>query len=313
LVDTSGASTSVTLAVVGGTQDFEASNPGTMGDDDSLLDDLFDASTSTWTFSGLSDGNYDVYVYAWAPDNPTFYYSDVTVQAGSGGTQRIGGIAWSGTFVQGSGTTSPPSIPGHYHKDRVTISGGSSLVVDIAIPAPPALMTPTSVNGFQIVPVPTPPSFCTAKTTTNCGAANISSSGTSSATASGGFIVCAGPTRGCRSGLLLYSSQPVVPGVPFGGPGDGLLCLSPGGLRRAGPIDSGGTSPAICDGMMAIDMNAFTALGWNAVGCGPPPGQNSPAAFLALPGVLVAAQVWGRDSVANGQVVSDGLSWIIGP
>ena len=158
-----------------------------------------------------------------------------------------------------------------------------------------------------------PTSFCTAKTTVTCGPATISASGLPSATAASGFTLSAAPTRGCRAGLLLYSNQPITSGVPFGGPGDGLLCLSPMGLRRAGPIESGGTSPAACDGVMAIDMNAFRNLTWTATGCAPPAGQTQPAGFLGNIGTVVHTQIWGRDSTATGQVLSNGASYGVGP
>ena len=159
----------------------------------------------------------------------------------------------------------------------------------------------------------TPTTFCTAKTTLVCGPAAIGSTGIPSGSAPSGFVVSAGPTRGCRAGLLLYSNQPPVAGVPFGGPGDGLLCLTPGGLRRAGPIDAGGTAPNVCDGLLAIDMNRFHSLTWAATGCNPAPGQNNPAGFLNNFGVMVNGQMWYRDSVATGQGLSDGLTWTIGP
>ena len=300
LMNTAGLPSPVFLSAVGGAQDFEMENPNTMGDDDSLLDDLYDAMDTTFTFSGLADGTYDVYVYAWAPDNRTTYYSDVTVQGGTAGTQTIGGMGWSGSFVQG----------GHYHKDTVTISGGANLVVDVNVPVAP---TPTSVNGFQIVPAASTLGFCTAKTTSVCGPANISATGTPSVSASSGFSISAAPTRGCRAGLLLYTNQPTVPGVPFGGPGDGVLCLQGMGLRRAGPIDSGGTAPSVCDGNMSIDMNAFAAGAWVSTGCTMVPGQNNPSGFLNNIGTVVYTQMWGRDSVATGQVLSDGLGYNVGP
>jgi hypothetical protein len=155
--------------------------------------------------------------------------------------------------------------------------------------------------------------FCTAKTTSFCGAASMTAVGTSSATATNGFQLAFGPTRGCRAGLVLYSNQPTVSGIPFGGPGDGLLCLTPGGLRRAGPIDSGGTAPSVCDGNMSVDMNAFNQFMYAAVGCNPAAGQNNPAGFLSNMGTTVSAQGWGRDSVATGQVLSDGRQWVVGP
>ena len=155
--------------------------------------------------------------------------------------------------------------------------------------------------------------FCTAKTTSVCGAANISATGSPSATSTSGFTVRAQPVRGCRAGLLLYSDQPAQPGASFGGPGDGSLCLLGQGLRRAGSIDSAGTSPQTCDGVFAIDMNQFHTLVWAATGCNPAAGQNNPAGFLGNMGTAVSAQMWGRDSIATGQVVSDGIVWVVGP
>ena len=146
-----------------------------------------------------------------------------------------------------------------------------------------------------------------------CGAATISASGTSSVAASSGFTISAAPARGCRSGLVLYSNQPVVTGVSFGGPGDGLLCLTPAGLRRAAPIDSGGTAPSVCDGVFSIDVNAFAMAAWTSTGCNPAAGQTNPAGFLGNAGTLVNAQVWGRDSTSTGQTLSDGISWMVGP
>ena len=156
-------------------------------------------------------------------------------------------------------------------------------------------------------------SFCTAKSTVTCGVASISASGTPSAAATSGFVVQAGPVRGCRAGLLLYSSQPTVAGSSFGGPGNGVLCLTPSGLRRAGPIDSGGTSPQTCDGVLSIDMNQFQANNWTASGCAPAPGQNSPAGFLGTLGVTVRAQMYGRDSISTGQVLTAGFCWTTAP
>ncbi len=60
-------------------------------------------------------------------------------------------------------------------------------------------------------------------------------------------------------------------------------------------------------------MNQFNTNNWAATGCNPPPGQNNPASFLGNMGTTVNAQMWGRDSIATGQVLSDGISWAIGP
>ena len=60
-------------------------------------------------------------------------------------------------------------------------------------------------------------------------------------------------------------------------------------------------------------MNAFAQSAWTATGCSPPPGQNSPAGFLTNPGSVVNAQMWGRDSLETGQLLTDGLGWVIWP
>ena len=148
--------------------------------------------------------------------------------------------------------------------------------------------------------------FCTAKTTVVCGPASISATGVFSATATNGFTVSAGPTLGCRWGLLFYSDLPVQAGIPFGGPGDGVLCLQfP--VFAAGVIDSGGTNPTTCDGSLSIDLNAFAQSQYTPGGCHPPLHVTQPATFLATPGVTVNAQIAGRDTLATGRTVSNGL------
>ena len=42
-------------------------------------------------------------------------------------------------------------------------------------------------------------------------------------------------------------------------------------------------------------------------------GQTNPASYLGNMGTTINAQMWGRDSVMTGQVLSDGISWSIGP
>ena len=161
---------------------------------------------------------------------------------------------------------------------------------------------------------PTPVSlFCTAKTTLTCGPAELSAEGFSSATAASGFVLRAEPVRGCRAGLLLYSEQAIRQAVSFGGIGNGLLCLSATGLHRAGPIESGGTTPRACDGVLSIDMNRFRMLGWSSSGCNPASIPTIPAGFLTNPGSAVHAQMWARDSLTTGQLVTEGIRWTIGP
>ena len=87
-------------------------------------------------------------------------------------------------------------------------------------------------------------------------------------------------------------------------------------IRRAGPTNSQGTPGANCDGEFAIDMNTFAVGLWSVPDCaGLPSGltSNNPAAYLTSPGQDVYCQFWGRDSVATGSFVSDGLHYTIEP
>ena len=162
---------------------------------------------------------------------------------------------------------------------------------------------------------PTATMFCTAKTGLVCGAPSICASGNPSATASTGFTISAQPARSCRSGVLLYNlgSAPGGPYPPFGGTGNGVLCVKAQGLKRAAPIESGGTPGPNCDGVFALDMNAFNTANWASTGCNPALGQTNPAGFLGVPGNAVHAQIWGRDSTSTGQFLSDGVAWVQGP
>ena len=298
LLDISSTPTTAKIQHAGAVGNFFTNNALTTGDDELLLDDLQDVggvgAVSTIDITGLTNGTYTVRVYSWAPDFRFNYSTDVWVMGGSVGVQTVGLAGWTGSHVLGD----------TYAEDTVSVTAGSMQITATTSAGF------GSVNGIQIEPTASFPSFCTAKTGLTCGPATISASGTPSVAAGSGFVVSAGPTRGCRNGLLLYSNQPTVVGQPFGG-GNGLLCIV--GPRRAGPIDAGGTSPATCDGNMSIDMNAFASSAWAAVGCNPPAGQNNPPGFLNNIGTTVNSQVWGRDSVTTGQVLSNGLSWTVGP
>jgi hypothetical protein len=163
------------------------------------------------------------------------------------------------------------------------------------------------VGGTQTTP------FCTPKASLVCGTPVISATGTSSATATSGFTISASPARNNKSGILLYNTTRVSPGVPFQG---GTLCVDPMGLRRAGSTNSlGGCGANNCTGIFSLDINAFASSTWTVPDCnGAPSGipPNNPAAFLLTPGTTVHVQWWGRDSVATGSYVSSGLSYVVG-
>ena len=55
------------------------------------------------------------------------------------------------------------------------------------------------------------------------------------------------------------------------------------------------------------------SLNWSESGCSPQALQSVPASFLHISGTTVSAQMWSRDSVATGQVLSNGVTWVVGP
>jgi hypothetical protein len=178
--DLSNVVTTVTTSVSNngtGTGDFYFNNPLTSGDDELLMDDLEDVggvgSTSTWTFQGLMPGAYDVYTYAWAPDNGT-YVSRVTPE-GATDSQNVGG-AWPGGHALGS----------TYARHCVTAVAGQPVVMQIATASGFG-----SVNGFQFrmkaSPCPTPPP-------------DEPGTGYCDCTASGPCGNHGGPGRGCAHG-----------------------------------------------------------------------------------------------------------------
>ena len=137
LSDLTGGATGVTLSNSGGGGNFTFNNGGTTGDDQALMDDLQDVgglgALATWTFTGLANGSYTVYTYAWAPDDAGFV-SEVSVAGSLDPSQFIGG-GWPGGHAQG--TT--------YALHTVDIVDGT-IVVSVATNAGFG-----SVNGFQLV------------------------------------------------------------------------------------------------------------------------------------------------------------------
>jgi hypothetical protein len=139
--------------------------------------------------------------------------------------------------------------------------------------------------------------YCTAKSGLVCGIPALEWSGSSSASLAAGFVVRAGPARGALPGVLLYSDGGAA-SSPFQG---GTLCVG-GTLRRGPPVTSSGL-PGTCGGEFALDLNAFAS---GAAG-------GTPALFLSEPGTEIHCQWWGRDSVATGSFLSDGLRYIVKP
>jgi hypothetical protein len=160
--------------------------------------------------------------------------------------------------------------------------------------------TPAGELRGQILPGSTNPAFyCTAKTN-SCGTApTMLYLGFPSATATTGFRVGVVNARGTKAGLLIYSDAGPT-SQPFLG---GTLCVAPMPLKRGPPKVDGNGTAGQCDGVLSMDMNEFAA----GLGGG------NPAPFLTVPGRHVTCQWWARDTVASGSLLSNALSYVVGP
>jgi hypothetical protein len=152
-----------------------------------------------------------------------------------------------------------------------------------------------SAYAFQLLGAPA--TYCTAKPN-SCGALPaIAYTGVPSASASGPFVVSASGSRALKSGLLLYTDSGRG-SLPFSG---GTLCIASAPVKRSIAVTDTAGTPGHCDGTLSIDMNAFATgtLGGN------------PLPSLTIPGTQVNCQFWGRDTIANGALLTDALEYFV--
>jgi hypothetical protein len=121
--------------------------------------------------------------------------------------------------------------------------------------------------------------YCTAGTTANGCTAAISATGVPSATSGSGFVITVSSVEGQKRGIVFYGVDGRV-SLPWGA-GTSYLCVATP-IQRTPAQSSGGTDGA-CDGVLALDWNAYVAANPGALG----------APFQG--GDTVNAQAWFRD------------------
>ena len=182
--------------------------------------------------------------------------------------QRLGG-AWTQTSKL---RASPALGPG--------ISFGASLArsgTTLSVGAPgTALSDPGEVQVFDVVSLPAPSSYCTAKVNSLGCLPQMSASGVPGATNPNPFLLQATNVMNNKVGILLYSSAGSA-ATPYQG---GILCLAPQIRRTPGQMSGGNPPPNDCSGTYSFDFNARVQSGVD------------PA---LVPGRQVWAQYYSRD------------------
>jgi hypothetical protein len=153
---------------------------------------------------------------------------------------------------------------------------------------------PLAYGGIASVPDMQGTAFCQPKLGSLGCAPTCSWSGLGSPTASSGFDIRVNDVISGTWGSLYYGIGQQA-ALPFGG---GTLCIR-GSLRKAGPVWSGGSPWATCDGVWSVDFNEWMAT------------------HVAIPaGTTVRAQWLGRDPgfapPANWQM-SNALEFVLRP
>jgi len=157
LVDLTGSLTTVTLSMGINFNAWSFNNAGTTGDDEALLDDGADVFPDSYTISGLSDGEYDIYTYAWAADSDIDHV-DIQLVGSPDPIQNVGG-AWTGSHVQGV----------TYALHHITVVGGATVTVNFI----EFNFEYLTANGVQIVRSEVGTSFCFGDGTTDVGAGPV--------------------------------------------------------------------------------------------------------------------------------------------
>jgi hypothetical protein len=142
--------------------------------------------------------------------------------------------------------------------------------------------------------------YCTAGTTSHGCVADISGSGTPSASATSGFTISVAHAEGQKQGILFYGLDNTSFTPTSWGTGSSYLCVKPP-TQRCVSQNSGGAINT-CNGSFSLDWNAFIAGHPGALG----------APFSA--GQHVLAQQWFRDPPSpKSTSMSNALDFLVQP
>ena len=274
LVDITGAATGVSMTgawstFTNGLANFSFDNGNTFGDDEALLDDLWDmgapAGEGVFTITGMADGDYEIFSYAFAPDSTTF-----------------------STTIRVTGSPDPPQLVndpsgfagGHglgltYARHLVTVSGGSNVEI--------FFMTTSgfgSNSGIQITPAGPvtcgdgnqPGNYCGPGGTFNAVGVPATISAPATVSLASGSITLTATNLIDQFGQFIGANAPDA--FPFM---NYLLCVSPNSLQRLLPLQVpvGGTvittvdfacgaqTPAGCTAVNVIVNTTHYFQRWN--------------------------------------------------
>jgi hypothetical protein len=209
-----------------------------------------------------------------------------TNHAGTVDVFRRLGSAW----VPAARLAPNPALPADaYFGDGLALDGGT-----LCVGAPGVATNPGEVQVFEVVQLPPPQSYCTAKLNSLGCLPAARTSGLPSATGPDPFLVRASQVINNKTGSLVYTTAGAA-STPYQG---GTLCVAQP-LHRLPPQNSGGNPPPNdCSGLYSTDFNARIRSGVD------------PA---LQPGVQVWAQWITRDPADPFHVgLTDAVTFVIG-
>jgi hypothetical protein len=168
----------------------------------------------------------------------------------------------------------------------------TTLTSDVAIN-----LAPYYINPYR--PPGPPESYCTAGVSSQGCSPQLSHTGTASASASSGFVITAIPIDAQRSATFFYGVNGRQ-ALPWATGSTSFFCVR-APIQRTPTQNTGGTV-GNCNGLAALDWNAFAAANPSAVG--------QPYVF----GTMVNAQCWFRDPPAPKSTnLSNALEFFLQP